>query len=78
MRCELDKQITALRQEIFDLKDARWRLEFKVNDMLEAYRLRARRDRQRTLSVEQLREEGKVRAAAGGFMFDKVWTGGRR
>jgi hypothetical protein len=75
MRCKLDEDIAALRNEIFDLKEARWRLERRVADLKEAERRRRRRERERKLSPEQLRAEGKMRAAAGGYYFEKYWTG---
>ena len=73
-----EAEVLALKNAIFDLKDARWRLEYKVADLKEAKRLRRRRERNRKLSVPQLRAEGKMRAAAGGYMFNKTWEVKRR
>jgi hypothetical protein len=75
---EREAEVQALRNEIFELKDTKWRMEGKVRDLKESERLRRRRERDRTLSVPELRAEGKVRAAAGGYLFNKIWEGGRR
>jgi hypothetical protein len=73
-----EAEVLALRNEIFELKDTRWRMGCKVKDMKESMRLRRRRDRDRSKSKDQLRAEGKMRAAAGGYCFYKTWEGRRR